>query len=124
MSHGDSVEAAPRGITVLASTTDTRVAAFEDAGRGLAGVQWHPEVLHSEHGQQVLEHFLHEIAGCRQTWTMVNIVEEQVERIREQVGERAGRSARSPAASTPPWPPPSCSAPSATGSPACTSTTG
>jgi GMP synthase (glutamine-hydrolysing) len=88
MSHGDSVAAAPAGFTVLASTTDTPVAAFEDTGRGLAGVQWHPEVLHSEHGQQVLEHFLHEIAGCRQTWTMVNIVEEQVERIREQVGER------------------------------------
>lgn len=88
MSHGDSVAAAPEGFTVLASTTDTPVAAFEDTARGLAGVQWHPEVLHSEHGQQVLEHFLHEIAGCRQTWTMVNIVEEQVERIREQVGER------------------------------------
>lgn len=88
MSHGDSVQAAPEGFTVLASTTVTPVAAFEDTGRGLAGVQWHPEVLHSEHGQQVLEHFLHEIAGCRQTWTMVNIVEEQVERIREQVGER------------------------------------
>ena len=88
MSHGDSVAAAPEGFTVLASTTVTPVAAFEDTGRGLAGVQWHPEVLHSEHGQQVLEHFLHEIAGCRQTWTMVNIVEEQVERIREQVGER------------------------------------
>jgi GMP synthase (glutamine-hydrolysing) len=88
MSHGDSVAAAPAGFTVLASTTDTPVAAFEDTGRGLAGVQWHPEVLHSEHGQQVLEHFLHEIAGCRQTWTMVNIVEDQVARIREQVGER------------------------------------
>jgi GMP synthase (glutamine-hydrolysing) len=88
MSHGDSVAAAPDGFTVLASTTDTPVAAFEDTARGLAGVQWHPEVLHSEHGQQVLEHFLHEIAGCRQTWTMVNIVEEQVEHIREQVGER------------------------------------
>ena len=50
-------------------------------------MQWHPEVLHTEHGQRVLEHFLHEIAGCRQTWTMVNIVEEQVERIREQVGD-------------------------------------
>jgi GMP synthase (glutamine-hydrolysing) len=87
MSHGDSVAQAPEGFTVLASTEGTPVAAFEDVGRGLAGVQWHPEVLHSEHGQQVLEHFLHEIAGCRQTWTMVNIVEEQVERIRAQVGE-------------------------------------
>ena len=87
MSHGDSVTAAPEGFTVLASTDVTPVAAFEDVARGLAGVQWHPEVLHSEHGQDVLEHFLHDIAGCRQTWTMLNIVEEQVERIREQVGE-------------------------------------
>ncbi|QZY29851.1 glutamine-hydrolyzing GMP synthase [Nocardioides coralli] len=87
MSHGDSVTAAPRGFDVLAATAVTPVAAFEDLDRGLAGVQWHPEVLHTEHGQQVLEHFLHQIAGCRPTWTMVNIVEEQVERVREQVGE-------------------------------------
>ncbi|WP_205471469.1 glutamine-hydrolyzing GMP synthase [Nocardioides sp. SYSU D00038] len=86
MSHGDSVTGAPEGFTVLASTDVTPVAAFEDVGRGLAGVQWHPEVLHSEHGQEILEHFLHDIAGCRQTWTMLNIVEEQVERIREQIG--------------------------------------
>ena len=87
MSHGDSVTAAPEGFDVLASTAGTPVAAFEDVGRGLAGVQWHPEVLHSEHGQAVLEHFLHDIAGCDQTWTMLNIVEEQVEAIRAQVGE-------------------------------------
>ena len=87
MSHGDSVARAPEGFAVLASTPDTPVAAFENVERGFAGVQWHPEVLHSEHGQQVLEHFLHDIAGCRQTWTMLNIVEEQVELIREQVGE-------------------------------------
>src|SRR3954454_16435661 len=88
MSHGDSLIAAPPGFDVLASTRVTPVAAFEDTDRRLAGVQWHPEVLHPEHGQQVLEHFLHDIAGCRPTWTMVNIVEEQVEHIREQVGER------------------------------------
>ena len=88
MSHGDSVTAAPDGFDVLASTDGTPVAAFEDVDRGLAGVQWHPEVLHTEHGQQVLEHFLVDIAGCRQTWTMVNIVEEQVEAIREQIGDR------------------------------------
>ncbi|CAM3922307.1 glutamine-hydrolyzing GMP synthase [Nocardioides zeicaulis] len=87
MSHGDSVAQAPEGFTVLASTNDTPVAAFEDVGRGLAGVQWHPEVLHSEHGQKVLEHFLHHIAGCRQTWTMLNIAEEQIERVREQIGD-------------------------------------
>ncbi|MGN6250307.1 MAG: glutamine-hydrolyzing GMP synthase [Marmoricola sp.] len=90
MSHGDSVTRAPAGFRVLAATEATPVAAFEDTGRGLAGVQWHPEVLHTEHGQRVLEHFLLDIAGCRPTWTMVNIVEEQVERIREQVG--AGRA--------------------------------
>src|SRR3954451_7237546 len=88
MSHGDSVVAAPPGFDVLASTRVTPVAAFEDVDRGLAGVQWHPEVLHTEHGQQVLEHFLHDIAGCRQTWTMLNIVEEQVAAIREQIGDR------------------------------------
>ncbi|MGB0098678.1 MAG: glutamine-hydrolyzing GMP synthase [Nocardioides sp.] len=88
MSHGDSVTAAPPGFEVLASTGTTPVAAFEDVDRGLAGVQWHPEVLHTEHGQQVLEHFLVQIAHCRQTWTMVNIVEEQIEKIRAQVGDR------------------------------------
>src|SRR3954471_18641596 len=87
MSHGDSVIAAPPGFDVLASTRVTPVAAFEDTDRRLAGVQWHPEVLHTEHGQQVLEHFLHEIAGCRPTWTMVNIVDEQVDHIREQIGD-------------------------------------
>lgn len=87
MSHGDSVAQAPEGFTVLASTADTPVAAFEDVDRGLAGVQWHPEVLHSEHGQKVLEHFLHHIAGARQTWTMLNIAEEQIERVREQIGD-------------------------------------
>ncbi|MDF9714796.1 glutamine-hydrolyzing GMP synthase [Nocardioides sp. ChNu-153] len=87
MSHGDSVTAAPDGFSVLASTDVTPVAAFEDTERRLAGVQWHPEVLHSEHGQEVLERFLVDIAGCRQTWTMVNIVEEQVERIRAEVGD-------------------------------------
>ncbi len=87
MSHGDSVVAAPEGFDVLASTVVTPVAAFENLQTRLAGVQWHPEVLHTEHGQKVLEHFLHNIAGCRPTWTMVNIVEEQIERIRAQVGE-------------------------------------
>jgi GMP synthase (glutamine-hydrolysing) len=87
MSHGDAVRRAPEGFTVLAETDATPVAAFEDTARGLAGVQWHPEVLHTEHGQQVLEHFLLRIAGCRPTWTMVNIVDEQVESIRAQVGD-------------------------------------
>src|SRR6188508_819038 len=87
MSHGDSVTAAPEGFTLLASTGATPVAAFEDVDRGFAGVQWHPEVLHTEHGQRVLEHFLLEIAGCRPTWTMLNIVDEQVESIRARIGD-------------------------------------
>ena len=86
MSHGDAVTTAPAGFTVTASTGSTPVAAFEDTARGLYGVQFHPEVLHSEHGQQVLERFLLEAAGCSPTWTTVNVVEEQVARIRSQVG--------------------------------------
>ncbi|MFN8193420.1 MAG: glutamine-hydrolyzing GMP synthase [Nocardioidaceae bacterium] len=87
MSHGDEVTAAPEGFTVMARSPRATVAAFEDLDRRLAGVQWHPEVLHSEHGQRVLEHFLHDIAGCRPTWTMVNIAEEQIQRVRAQIGE-------------------------------------
>ena len=88
MSHGDAVEQAPPGFTVTSSTGATPVASFEDTGRGLYGVQFHPEVLHSEHGQEVLRRFLIEGAGCRPTWTMVNIVDDQVARIREQVGDK------------------------------------
>jgi len=87
MSHGDEVTAAPSGFIVSARSPRATVAAFEDAERRLAGIQWHPEVLHSEHGQKVLEHFLVDIAGCRQTWTSANIAEEQVERVRAEVGD-------------------------------------
>jgi GMP synthase (glutamine-hydrolysing) len=86
MSHGDSVNDAPPGFTVLAASDGASVAAFEDISRGLAGVQWHPEVLHTEHGQQVLESFLYDIAKVRPSWTMVNIVDDAVESIRAQVG--------------------------------------
>jgi GMP synthase (glutamine-hydrolysing) len=85
MSHGDTCTAAPPGFIVTAQTQATPVAAVEDADRGMFGVQFHPEVMHTEHGQRVLQRFL-ELAGCRPSWTMVNIVQEQVERIREQVG--------------------------------------
>jgi GMP synthase (glutamine-hydrolysing) len=86
MSHGDSVWSAPAGFVVTAESDGAHVAAFEDLDRRLAGVQFHPEVIHTPHGQKVLEHFLYDVAGCRPTWTMVNIVDEQVERIRAQVG--------------------------------------
>ncbi len=89
MSHGDSVAKAPVGFQVAAMSEGAPVAAFVDAERRLAGVQFHPEVLHSESGQQVLEHFLHDIAGCAPSWTMTSVIDEQVARIREQVG--AGR---------------------------------
>ena len=89
MSHGDSVAEAPAGFRVSAMSDGAPVAAFEDADRRLAGVQFHPEVLHSESGQQVLEHFLHDIAGCAPSWTMTSVIDEQIARIREQVG--AGR---------------------------------
>jgi GMP synthase (glutamine-hydrolysing) len=86
MSHNDAVSEAPAGFTVVARTTDTPVAGFEDLGRRLAGVQFHPEVLHSEHGQAVLEHFLYEVAGIEPSWTMSNVIDEQVDAIRAQVG--------------------------------------
>ena len=73
---------------MLASTAGAPVAAFENLDRKLVGVQWHPEVHHSESGQDVLEHFLRDVAGCRADWTAANIVDEQVARIREQVGDR------------------------------------
>jgi GMP synthase (glutamine-hydrolysing) len=86
MSHGDAVNRSPDGFAVLAASDGSPVAAFEDVERRLAGVQYHPEVMHTEHGQAVLERFLYEIAGCRPTWTMVNIVEEAVDAVRAQVG--------------------------------------
>jgi GMP synthase, PP-ATPase domain/subunit len=87
MSHGDSVERAPDGFEVLAATTGAPIAAFEDTDRRMAGVQFHPEVVHTAHGQRMLEHFLWQIAGCQPNWTMASIIDEQVERIRDQVGD-------------------------------------
>jgi GMP synthase (glutamine-hydrolysing) len=88
MSHGDACSAAPEGFAVTASTDGVPVAAFEDDERRLYGVQYHPEVMHSTHGQQVLEHFLYRGAGLRPTWTAANVVEEQVAAIRAQVGTK------------------------------------
>jgi GMP synthase (glutamine-hydrolysing) len=87
MSHGDSVTEAPAGAAVTASTAGTPVAAIEDDARRLYGVQWHPEVLHSEQGQRVLENFLWKGAGIAPEWTASNVVEDLVSTIREQVGE-------------------------------------
>ena len=87
MSHGDRVEAAPPGFTVTASTDATPVAAFENPDVKMFGVQWHPEVLHSDYGQRVLENFLWNGAGIAPDWTSGNVIDEQVEKVRNQVGE-------------------------------------
>lgn len=86
MSHGDQVSRAPEGFEVLARTAATPVAAFANDVRKFYGVQWHPEVKHSDHGQNVLENFLHKAAGLPADWNSGNVIAEQVERIREQVG--------------------------------------
>jgi GMP synthase (glutamine-hydrolysing) len=86
MSHGDSVVRAPEGFEVLASSAATPVAAFASDARKLYGVQWHPEVKHSQHGQAVIENFLHKAAGIPADWNSGNVIAEQVERIRAQVG--------------------------------------
>jgi GMP synthase (glutamine-hydrolysing) len=87
MSHGDSVVRAPEGFTVTASTDRVQVAGFEDTERRLAGVQYHPEVGHSPHGQEVLRRFLHEIAGITPGWTTSSIIDETVAAVREQIGD-------------------------------------
>src|SRR5699024_1954651 len=88
MSHGDSVAEAPAGFDVLASTPDTPVAAFESPAKRFAGVQWHPEVLHSEHGQKILENFLYNVAGLEADWTNASVIDEQVDLIRARVGQK------------------------------------
>jgi GMP synthase (glutamine-hydrolysing) len=87
MSHGDQVVQAPEGFKVLASTETTPVAAFESVEKRIFGVQWHPEVKHSEQGQRVLENFLYNGAGISPTWNSGNVIAEQVEKIRAQVGD-------------------------------------
>jgi GMP synthase (glutamine-hydrolysing) len=86
MSHGDQVMQAPAGFEVLASTDTTPVAAFANREKKIYGVQWHPEVKHSAFGQNVLENFLHKAAGIPATWNSGNVIAEQVEKIRAQVG--------------------------------------
>lgn len=86
MSHGDSVTKAPDGFDVTAATEGAPVAAFENAESRMAGVQYHPEVMHSPHGQQVLTRFLTEIAGLEQTWTASNIADQLIDAISEQIG--------------------------------------
>ena len=87
MSHGDTVTKAPEGFRVTATTDRIPVAAMEDPERGLFAVQFHPEVSHTPHGQAVMKRFLYDGCGLLPDWTPTNIVDEQVHRIREQVGD-------------------------------------
>src|SRR5262249_47744442 len=86
MSHGDSITRAPKGFAITARTDAVPVAAFEDRDRGMYAVQFHPEVMHTEHGMEILKSFLYDAAGCRPTWTNVSIIEQAVDEIRAQVG--------------------------------------
>jgi GMP synthase (glutamine-hydrolysing) len=86
MSHRDTVYAAPPGFEALASSSESPVAALEDSERGIYGIQFHPEVVHTPYGQQILTRFLEDVCGCGTTWSPESIVEEQIDRIRSQVG--------------------------------------
>jgi GMP synthase (glutamine-hydrolysing) len=88
MSHGDCVTVAPPGYQVTARSNRAPVAAFENPAAKRAGVQFHPEVVHTPYGQQILKRFLHDIAGVPATWTNANIIDEQVAAIRAQVGTK------------------------------------
>ena len=88
MSHGDAVTKAPEGFIVSASTESTPIAAFENSTGTLAGVQFHPEVLHTEHGQKILENWLLKIAKCEPTWTTKNIAETEIVQARDIIGSK------------------------------------
>jgi GMP synthase (glutamine-hydrolysing) len=87
MSHRDTVYEAPPGFTALASSTESPVAAVEDTERGLYGIQFHPEVVHTPYGQQILTTFLEDVCGCALDWSAASIIDEQVAAIRSQVGD-------------------------------------
>ena len=88
MSHGDAVTQAPAGFTICAVTSDTPIAAFEDATGQIAGVQFHPEVLHTEHGQVILKNWLINIAGCKPDWTIGNIAENEIAKAKDLIGTK------------------------------------
>lgn len=87
MSHRDTVFAAPSGFTELAASTASPVAAFESPERGVYGIQFHPEVVHTPYGEHVLTNFLEDVCGCRRSWSPASVIEEQLQRIRAQVGD-------------------------------------
>jgi GMP synthase (glutamine-hydrolysing) len=86
MSHGDSIIAPPRGAVSVASTPEAPVAAYFDAENRRYGVQFHPEVIHTDRGQELIANFLHDVADLAPTWTHTSIIESEVEKVRAQVG--------------------------------------
>ena len=87
MSHRDTVFEPPPGFSALASSSESPVAAFESLERAIYGIQFHPEVVHTPFGQDILKTFLGDVCGCELTWSAASIVEEQIARIRAQVGD-------------------------------------
>jgi len=87
MSHGDRVEALPVGFEPIASSKNAPLAGMADAKRRIYGLQFHPEVTHTERGQTIIERFVHEICGCPSQWTSANIIAEHIERVRQEVGK-------------------------------------
>ena len=88
MSHFDAITRVPDGFTGVASTPEAPVAVLENDARRIWGVQYHPEVVHSPYGAEVMKRFLHELAGCEAAWTMGSIIDEQVAAVRAQVGDK------------------------------------
>ena len=87
MSHFDAVSTAPSGFRVTGATADAPVAVLENDSKKIWAVQFHPEVVHTEHGQQILRHFLHDLAGIAPNWTMSSIADSQIAAVRAQVGD-------------------------------------
>lgn len=88
MSHGDSIAELPRGFTTIAGTSNTPIAAIENKEKKIYGLQFHPEVVHTNHGRKIIENFLKKICGCSFDWTMRSYVSHAVGKIKEQVGNK------------------------------------
>ena len=87
MSHGDTVQSLPEGFEVLAHTENCPVAAFRHQEKALYGLQWHPEVIHTEHGMEILKNFIFDICGCKANWKPSSLIDEKIEEIKKRVGE-------------------------------------
>ena len=122
MSHGDFIARLPEGFRACAVTEHCPTGAIADEARGFYGVQFHPEVNHTEHGQDMIRNFLYRVCGCTGTWNMGDYMRSSIAAIREKVGSGKGLLS-CPAAWTAPLPPRSSQRPSATSSPASSSTT-